>query len=340
MASRANLSMYDEPLDEYIPLVARIEKTRPFLDLLAQNFGREAPIGLYTGWVKDSFIAGGISGGHWFHGADHATTHANVILSTGIPAAYSIPNALVTTLCGDSVTALKDHEIERILSSGVYMDAQALKRLNEMGYGDLTGFDIEQSIDHDCMEQLVEHSINGTFAGRNRNCRQSFWKGTASVLIKQDEKAEILARLVDYTYQETAPCCMGVYENHLGGRICVAGYYPWKNLQNLSKSCQIKALMRWLSRDSLPAYIDSFHRVNLWVREPENGKLTIALTNSYLDPAMELKLNLLTNGEEISVFDMDCLETKVRTDGTDGIYKQFTLSEVGPWQMAMIITHP
>ncbi|MDQ1318262.1 MAG: hypothetical protein QG588_1922, partial [Candidatus Poribacteria bacterium] len=167
------LSMYDEPLDEYIPLVAKIRKVRPFLDLLAKNIKREEPIGLYTGWVKDSFVARNIYGGDWFSGADCVTAHANVILSTGIPAAYSIHNAKVTALCGDGVVALRDYEIKKILSSGVYMDAQALKRLNEMGYSDLTGFDVSGGIDHDCIEQLADHHINGSFAGRNRDCRQS-----------------------------------------------------------------------------------------------------------------------------------------------------------------------
>jgi len=130
---------------------------------------------------------------------------------------------------------------------------------------------------------------------------------------------------------------MGVYENRLGGRICVAGYYPWENLQNLSKSSQIKALMRWLSKDSLPAYVDSFHRINLWVREPEKGKLIVALTNSYLDPAIELRLRLSTDREEISIFDMDCSETKVKADITDGVYKQFIIPEIEPWQMILIL---
>ena len=34
--------------------------------------------------------------------------------------------------------------------------------------------------------------------------------------------------------------------------------------------------------------------------EPEKGKLTVALTNSYLDPAVDLRLNLLTDKEEVS----------------------------------------
>jgi hypothetical protein len=63
----------------------------------------------------------------------------------------------------------------------------------------------------------------------------------------------------------------------------------------------------------------------------------VALTNSYLDPANELTLMLLTDKEEISVFNMDCSETKVKANGADGVYKQFVLPEIEPWQMRLVL---
>jgi hypothetical protein len=76
----------------------------------------------------------------------------------------------------------------------------------------------------------------------------------------------------------------------------------------------------------------------MWVREPEKGNLIIALTNSYLDPANELTLILLTDKEELSVFNMDCSKTIVKASGTDGVYKQFVLPEIDPWQMVLVLT--
>ena len=131
---------------------------------------------------------------------------------------------------------------------------------------------------------------------------------------------------------------MGVYENHLGGRICVAGYYPWDNLQNLSKSTQIKALMRWLSKDRMPAYVASFHRINIWARETQKENMAVTLTNSYLDPADGLTLMLLTDKDEIVVYNMDCVESRVRASGIDGAYRQFVLPEIDPWSMVLALT--
>jgi hypothetical protein len=331
------LSMYDEPLDEYEPLVARLRQTRPFLDLLAEAVDRLPPLGVYTGWVKDSFVARNPDGDWFAGGGDSWTHHADEVFDTGIPPAYLPEHATVTVLSGDSVLAMKKDEIVKMLSGGVYMDAPALTRLNEMGYKDLTGFAAERSIDHDCIEQFLGHPLNAGFAGRLRDGRQSFWKNPATAFVRTDQKAEMLARIIDYAHQQVAPCCMGAYENRLGGRICVAGYYPWTQLQNLSKSSQLKSVMRWLSKDTLPAYIRSFHRVNLWVRQPQKGTHAIALTNASLDPAEGLTILVRTEKAVARVFDMQRRVVKISASSTDGAYHGFILPPVEPWQMRLIV---
>jgi len=116
---------------------------------------------------------------------------------------------------------------------------------------------------------------------------------------------------------------MGIFENQLEGRICVEGYYPWTFLENLSKSSQIKAVFRWLSKDTLPGYIASFHKINLWIREPQNGKISLAFTNSSFDPAKNVVLMLRTEKKAIKLYDMECRETVIRSSGADGPYQKF-----------------
>ena len=331
------LSMFDEPLDEYEPLVARLERTRPFLDLLTRTLGRAAPTGVYTGWNRNSFAACAVEGDDWFGGGP-TQAPAREMFQFGIPAAYNLTHAAVTLLAGDLPLAFSDAEIRRILSSGVYLDARALIRLNDMGYGAHTGFEVERFVDTDAIEQLTHHAINGAFAERLRDGRQSFLPcQPAAVLRPQGNSAQILSRLIDYTDWETAACCSGVFENELGGRVCVAGYYPWSFLKNLSKSAQVKSLLRWLSRDSLDAYAASFHKVNLWVRHPREGQLAVALINASLDRADNITLMLRTDAEEISVFDMQCVETRVRATGAASApYRSFVLPAVPAWQMSLV----
>ncbi len=332
------LSMYEEPLDEYEPLAATLRGVRPFLDRLARELGRTPATGVHTGWNKNSFAAVNATA-DWFDGpkSDPGTSHADALYTLGLPPAYGAEHARVTALSGDTPLALTDAEVRRMLSSGVYMDADALTRLNEMGYGKLTGFTVERTLDHDCMEQFTEHALNTVFAGRRRDGRQSFWRCPAYAFAPAAETCLSLARIIDYTYQEVAPCCLGVFENELGGRVCVTGYYPWSQLHNLSKSSQMKAIMRWLSRDTLPAYVGSFHRVNLWTRVRENGGIAIALLNASLDAAENLEICVLASKGRMNVVDMQCRETRIDASKADGPYKRFVLPAVEPWRLRLAV---
>jgi hypothetical protein len=170
-----------------------------------------------------------------------------------------------------------------------------------------------------------------------RDSRQSFNHWPAAVLRPTAPTAEVLSELVDYSDQQLAACAMGVFENRLGGRVCVAGYFPWTFLHNLSKSAQLKAVLRWLSSDRLPAYVASFHKVNLSVTEPVGDRVAMAMTNASFDEAEDLALMLQTGAEEIRVLDMECRETIIRADAADGPYRRFLLPPIGPWQMRLVL---
>ena len=326
------LSIYTESLAEYEGLLKKLNDMRPFYDLMAGALGRTKPLGVYTGWNKDSYVTNRTQSGapSWFN-------YANEIFETGIPACYSLENASVTTLSGDCIAALGDEEIQKIFAGGVYLDAEALVRLNKRGYDDLTGFSVERFIEDDCIEQLVNHPVNGQYVNRVRNGRQSFYKYKAAAFKLNNEKAQIIAKMVDYNDIKVADCCMGLFENHLGGRVCVAGYYPWSFLQNLSKSFQIKSIFRWLSGEKLPVYIDSFHKVNVWIREVQGNKFAASLINASLDSAEKIAIKVLTCGNKITVYDMDCQGTDIEAFATDGNYKCFELPTVKPWHMVFVV---
>jgi len=313
-------------------------KHAPFLICWQKKLGRSEFSGIHTGWNKDSFVVNNITDGNWFEGniQKNVGGYASEIFEIGLPVCYSPQHASITLLSGDNVLAMDDDEIIKILSSGVYMDAQALKHLNELGYEKLTGFRIGKLLEEDCIEEFVGHHLNLDFVGRRRDGRQSFWKYPAGIIEPQNERAEILARIVDYGGKEVAPCCMGVFENELGGRICVAGYYPWTSLQNLSKSTQIKSIMRWLSRDNLLGYIESFHKINIWIRRDRESKISVILVNTYFDTARDVRLMLFTDKEDIDIFDMTCSKDTIHSSGIEGSYKSFILLPIEPWQMRLI----
>ncbi len=330
------LSMYDEPLDEYEPLLVRLREARPFFDLMAKSLGRSSITGVQTFWNKNSFVTGNLVNGNWLSGGNPLVGHD--LYNIGLPACYANTGAQVTILGKDNIFALSKEEIIKLLSGGVYMDAETLQQLNDMGFGDLTGFEVTGSENKDRIEKFSNHSLNGAFAGRERDNRQSFWKSVAYSLRKTNENAQILSSLIDYTGIEVSDCTSGTFENKLGGRICVAGYYPWTFMENLSKSSQIKSVFRWLSKDKLSGYIASFHKINLWVREPENGRIALAFTNSSFDPAKNIVLMLKTDHKTIKIYDMECKETVIQSLKADGPYQKFIIPFVDSWQMRLIIS--
>ncbi len=333
------LTLYDEPLDEYKLLAEKLLNTRPFFDLMTKYLGRTPIVGVQTYWNKNSAIAGNPVSGSWFEGKPLANSFLSSyeVYEIGIPVSYSEKNAVVTILGKDIVYSLSKEEIRKLLSSGVYMSAEALQQINEMGFSDLTGFEVVGSENKDRIEKLAIHPLNGEFAGRLRDNRQSFWMVPAYNFKKTNENAQVLSGLIDYTGEIVADCSMGIFENSLGGRICVAGYYPWSFNENLSKSSQMKSVFRWLSKDNLPGYISSFHKINLWIRESQNGRTALAFTNSSFDEAKDVTLMLKTEYTKIKVYDMNCNETIVKSSGFDGPYHKFVIPSVEPWQVRLVI---
>ncbi|HPI74100.1 MAG TPA: hypothetical protein PLZ01_11870, partial [bacterium] len=331
------LSMYDEPLAEYEPLVAALLRARPFFDLLARSLGRTPLSGVHTFWNKNTFATNHLTSGSWFDGAALLPQHE--IYDIGLPAAYADSTASVVLLAKNSLYAMNRREIEALLSRSLYMDAETLQHLNEMGFADLTGFRAVQADKMDRIEKFTAHPLNGAFIGRERDNRQSFlgWNVPATHLEKTDEGAQALSSLIDYSGRPITECTLGIFENRLGGRLCVAGYYPWTFLQNLSKSSQMKSIFRWLSRDELPAYAASFHKVNLWFRRMQDGAWALAFTNASFDAAENLVLMVRTEARTAACYDMQCRKTILHSSGSDGAYQRFLIPPVEAWKMSLLV---
>jgi hypothetical protein len=234
----------------------------------------------------------------------------------------------VTLLSGSAVKAMPPAMIEKILSGGVYMDAAALNSLNEMGYGALTGFELKEYLDKDCIE---------AFDGMERNCYQAFNKGDAAVIAPANKKCEILSCMRDYSGNIKSECSWGTFENTLGGRICVAGYYPWTFLQSRPKQRQINKLFHWLSRDTLPSLTESYCRVHNWTRRLENGSIAAALINASLDTLHDTEILLKTQAEDCVAYDMRCEKSTCQFIGKRDGYHAFRIPVIQPWQMVLVI---
>lgn len=336
------LSQSNEPLDEYLPFLDRVKLTRSFYDLVVSTFQRNPCEGLWFAWNKDIFTLEGLTGG-WFKTTGEFYNWGEKLYEfseLGIPYSYSQKGAKVTAFAGNSPLIFDREEIKGIMSGGVIMDVPALKCLWDMGLGEWTGFKPKVERADDSIEVLTDHLLNGSFAGRRRDCRQSFkWWGAepAYVIEPVSKNSQVIATMIDYAGKDCG-VSMGIFENSLGGRVAVSGYYPWKMVHNLSKSTQVKTIIRWLSKDAIPAYVHSFEKVNIWCRKTIDGEYGISLLNQSFDDIDELEIVILTKKDVISVFDMDCQETKIirHTVNENRQYGLFKITNLKSWTVVLI----
>ena len=334
------LPLYTEAYSVFEPLVEKIFKTVPFYRLLVESLEKEKPYGICTGWSINSQIACCLDNGNWTSGnpAWGATNFANELFELGLPAAYSQEYAQVILLSRDNVNSLSPDIIRSILSKGVYLEPEALDALCGMGYGHLIGFRVKEYKKLDCIEQYTENRVNaGGISGGKRNGRQAFHEGTVAALEPTEKKSQILSKIIDYSGNTIADCCMGLYENSLGGRICVSAYYPWTFVQDSLKSRQLKKIFRWLSGDTLLSYVHSFSRIYNWSRKLKNGKIVVVMINASLDHANDLVLKVNSKCNSCIIYDMQCQKTNVNCIEDDSPYKSFIIPDIKPWEMCLCI---
>jgi len=331
------LTMTPDPLDEYGPLYAQVAKYRPLYSVIRAELGRSLVRGVWPAWNQDTQIAANADD-KWFTSPKVPLGEPYVLGELGIPICYAREGASVTALAGASVLAFSRDELKHIFAGGVLMDVPAWYHLRQMGLATLTGVGGADVIEHDAIEVLTQDPLNGRFGGWSRDCRQSFWWEPAHRLIPLGSTAHPLARLADYGSQNLGPC-MFASTNELGGRVVVAGYYPWSQMHSLAKSSQMRSICRWLSKDSLPASVDSFSKVVIWCRDGERGRKAVVLINASLDPAEKLTLRLpgpatsaVQIAEDGTERPVTVIPTAANADGS-----LLELGEVAPWAIRLVL---
>jgi len=330
------MGLAPDPIDEFKPFFERVQQCTPFFERAVETFGRSTPEGITALFSKNDMSAKNVDG-DWFQ-SNLWHMPGDEYSQIGIPFGYATETAKIHLLEGDSCLAIPRAELMQILSSGAILDGGALARLNQMGLGEFTGFSIRGEKESDAVEVLSDDAINAEYSGWRRDARPSFFRQKTQI-IEPSEKARVLSNIVDFGEVDFG-ATSGVFENSLGGRIAVFGYFPWTSVSSLAKSSQMKNLMRWLSRDSIPAYISSFSKAALWCRRDAQNQLAIMLLNVSID-AQKLTIRVHQNEScrAVKLLQMNGKETIIQTSSCDENYDIFQLPEIAGWHAALITKH-
>jgi len=323
-----------EPLDTIIPHLKAIRKMTDFYKVQQKLLFGLKPVGIHSGWRPLCQAACGEGEFVSQKGTD-LSAYARECFVFGLPEAYHPDFASVTMLKGQAAAVMDDDEILRILSGGVYIDAPAVEYLTERGFGRYLGFKVEKNIPVDAREIYLDVPFNDGIAGGVRNCRQAFYFGDSYSLKPLSEKCQTIARLIDYHNRVLGECSVGLYENELGGRICAAGYYPHSWVLDGRKTEQLKRIFVWLSKGTLPSYVDSYSRIrNITLTDGKNNRVTLFNTSN--DVQENVTVAVRTDSDTMTLYTMTdgekTLKASVARKICGNTYRYFNIDRINAFE--------
>lgn len=328
------MGLSEGSIAEYDVYYDTMQQCTAFFDKAVATFGRSGCEGLGLSFVPDTYAA--VSPGkEW---PKVVVPNVNDLSQIGLPMAYNTSGSRVTILVGDVTLQWSREELLKILAGGVLMDGVALQHLSALGLNEHVGFAIQGGKEHDTIERFFDDPLNGVYTGWTRDVRPSFWNETAHLLAPLTADSRTLSEIIDFK-SRIAGIGSGVYENTLGGRVAVMGYFPWRMVNSLAKTAQLKSLCRWLSRDTIPAYIASYSRAALWCRRDASGRTALMVMNVSLDvQALTLRVLATECAPQMCLTDMNGVEKVLTATDDDEKYRTFTIEPLGVWQAALL-TH-
>ena len=316
-------------------MVAALAALRPKIDAFVAAAGGARPRGVWDGGGRDIGTASTSPDGRWQRdfpwgcGGGFLGTDAQ---KCGFSVAYREEEADLVAPTALAVRSMSEEELDRMFSGGVYLDADAFLAALARGRGGDIGFAAGEWVKDVAIEELTDDPLNGAAAGLSRNVRPTLppYRKVLPVVPKA-ATCRTLARLVDGDRREIAPCVQGVYENARGGRVCVNGYSPWTKLGNIHSIEQMRAVMRWLSRDRLSGCIAGEGRAALWVR----GDSAAVAANFGADPEEGLFLDLAGAAWTHGIVPVGVPGARPIAGERRGVYTRYRLPVLAPWSVSV-----
>ena len=322
-----------------------VRKVTPFMKRLSDTFDLGKTIGIHNGWHRytNAAVPGIFTNG----GCGPMVDYGRELYTFGLPEAFSFEQATCYTMASRSPYAFSHDEIMHILSKGVFLDYEAVKALNELGYGEYVGFRPgREELNCEPTEVYAEHPLNEGLVGKERSLASIFSKGEISELLP-NEGAEVLCYLqskaVPLTCKKSqvadivAGCSMGIYHNTLGGVVCATSYYSFSAISDSQKTLQLKRIFRELSKDALPAYVETYARVHVVAREAVSGN-AFTILNMNLDTLTEIVVLVNGHCSQAILTDERCSETVLEAVGYDGAMTRFVIPKLQPYEMYLVST--
>ncbi|PWM70390.1 MAG: hypothetical protein DBX59_11090 [Bacillota bacterium] len=254
----------------------------------------------------------------------------------GVPLAARAEDACALILCGGNVRAMDDEEILNALKGGVMLDGEAFYELSSRGFACYCGVEIENAYNNGMSERFTDSRFNGQYAGYKRDVYMNFWdcyKDKDVYTYRPQAGCEVISNLENINHEMKGPSCT-VYENELGGRVCVMGNFFPEFCKCREKQSQIMNVLDFLA-GGMPAKAYGDCRTHLVCRESEENALLCAM-NCSMDADVNLYAEIKGDYKKISLIAADgslCAADAERT--ANGV--KITLKNPAPWDYALVL---
>lgn len=303
-------------LDEYRPWLDSIDSNDRLADILTTALGRTPSFGIGKPLTDDVSIS------------DAKENDGISVL--GLPLAYKEENCCCRLLYLSIAKQLSLERLKEVLSGGVMTDGATLEYLNSLGLEEYTGFKAYPATERWPMEKALAHPLNPR-EGAVRNARVSFgWCPPVYNIEKLSPDAEYISEAIDFNGEHKG-YLGGVYENPFGGRIYVGGYVAFSWFEGLSRCETLKRIFRYISRDTLPSYIASFHKAALFSRGDN-----IVLSNLTAGDISDVIVAVKTDKPQITVIKDADTSITVKAESFDGSYSFYNIGDVAYQQVILI----
>ena len=289
--SYAVLCAGHEFMEHYGELLSRLGQWRPFWERYVEDHQGTLPSGIDVGLSRDHIGRALQPGERPMAWADINMPHAYSLATLGLPLCVDPRGACATLLHATAVDGFSDEELRRLLAGGLWVDGEALARLNARGMP--TGVSAERAPYEEAYETFTADPINGQHAG---HVWKLFTFGDTQTpiyrLAAQHSGARILGHYRDPDGTERGVATL-LTPTPGGGRLAVFGYDGLRAVVSSARRHQILAAADWVSDGQMPVWISSSAQVAVFPRSDSAGRLVSAmLLNVSIDFTAPLTVRL------------------------------------------------
>jgi hypothetical protein len=283
-----------------------------------------------------------LHGGESFFTTYENTRNHNVmqtysLCQIGVPLSMDRESACGVLLAGDLPDGFTNEELKAFLSGALILDAGALAALERRGLGKYTGVRFIEDADNDCREyHNMADPVNAGVVEEFRCVHPAFWGGGGAALEKLDDSVRTVSWLCDAGGRRLG-IAASLFENELGGRVCVLGYGAWHKVLSYSRRIQIAHICDYLSGNAMQAKILSSIKAAEFIRTSADRKKTqVTIINLSLDPSGEITMAVRNASRGVLLSGVDPRETPLTAE-REGEYGIFTLPNMTAYESRVLL---